>query len=73
MVKVIITQKLQTLCEGHAKCNCPSLTEGLRACAVVHLANAFVTETNPVSYTMGADQYSTFLTYCALASLRREV
>ena len=69
MVKVIITQKLHTLCEGHAECTCPSIT-GNKACELVHLANAFVNETNPVSYEMSQKDYIDFRFYVSLASLR---
>lgn len=69
MIKIIITQKLHTICEGHAECRCPNIT-GTKACELVHLANAFVTETNPVSYEMSEKDYKDFLFYVTLASLR---
>lgn len=72
MMKVIITEKLHTLCEGHTECHCPNIT-GNKACELVHLANEFVSETNPVSYELTDKDYREFLFYTALASLRKEV
>lgn len=69
MVKVIITEKLHTLCEGHAKCLCPTIT-GDKACDLALLANTFVSETNPVFFTMSEEDYRAFAMYVAIASLR---
>ena len=69
MVKVIITEKLHTLCEGHKACHCPTIT-GDKACALVMLANTFVSETNPVSFEMSNIDFIEFRLYVALASLR---
>lgn len=72
MVKVIITEKLHTLCEGHSRCTCPTIT-GEKACALVMLANTFVSETNPVSLELNNIDFIEFRLYVALASLRKEV
>lgn len=69
MVKVIITEKLHTLCEGHDKCSCPIIT-GDKACSLVLLANTFVSDTNPVSFQMSNVDFIEFRLYVALASLR---
>lgn len=62
-------QKLHTMCEGHAKCSCPIIT-GERACMLVALINTFVTETNWVSLELSDKDYTEFLLYVTLASLR---
>jgi hypothetical protein len=72
MTKLVIPQKLHTLCEGHAKCSCPIIT-GDKACAIVTLINEFVSETNPVAISfITRSEYDTFVLYCALASLGGE-
>lgn len=68
-MNVIITQKLHTLCEGHAKCHCPNIT-GHKACELVLLANTFVGDDNPVSFQMSNVDFIEFRLYVALASLR---
>lgn len=70
MVKIIATEKLHTLCEGHKECACPIIT-GDKACSIVHLINEFVSETNPVSLSfITRSEYDQFVLYVTLASLR---
>jgi len=71
MTKLVIPQKLHTLCEGHAKCSCPIIT-GDKACAIVTLINEFVSETNPVAISfITRSEYDDFICYCALVELAR--
>lgn len=70
MKTVIATEKLHTLCKDSNTCTCPKIT-GDKACVLVALVNAFVTETNPIKITMTEKDYTDFLLYLALAELVR--
>lgn len=69
MKTVLIPKKLHTICADGRGCNCPIIT-GDKACDLVHLVNAFVTPTNPVSLTMPVKDYTDWLLYVSIASLR---
>jgi hypothetical protein len=70
MTKLVIPEKLHTLCNNSENCSCPIITDD-KACAIVTLINEFVSETNPVAITfITRDEYDHFVLYCALASLR---
>jgi hypothetical protein len=70
MKTTLATEKLHTLCNDSDTCSCPKIT-GDKACSLVHLVNAFVTETNPVKVTLSDKDYTDFLAYVALAKLVR--
>jgi hypothetical protein len=69
MKQGIATEKLHTLCNDSANCNCPIIT-GDKACSIVTLINEFVSETNPIRFEMSDKDYTDFVLYVALASLR---
>jgi hypothetical protein len=72
MTKLVITEKLHTVCRDNANCTCPIIT-GDKACSIVTLINEFVTETNPVAISFITPlEYNTFVFYCAIASLGGE-
>lgn len=66
----IATEKLHKLCNDSTTCQCPEIS-GDKACTIVTLINAFVTETNPVKGQMSDKDYTDFLMYVALAELVR--
>lgn len=68
-MKATTTQQLNTLCTDSTNCHCPTIS-GDKACSMVHLINEFVSETNPVTIEMNRKDYTEFLVYLALASLR---
>jgi hypothetical protein len=68
-MKATTTHKLNTICTDSTICNCPIIS-GDKACSMVHLINEFVSETNPVTIEMSNKDYTDFLVYLALASLR---
>ncbi len=68
-MKATTTHKLNTICTDSTTCHCPVIS-GDKACSMVHLINEFVSETNPVTIEMSNKDYTEFLVYLALASLR---
>jgi hypothetical protein len=68
-MKATTTQQLNTICTDSTICNCPTIS-GDKACSMVHLINEFVSETNPVTIEMSNKDYTEFLVYLAIASLR---
>jgi hypothetical protein len=68
-IKATTTEKLNTICTDSTTCHC-TIISGDKACSMVHLINEFVSETNPVTVEMSQKDYSAFVLYLAIASLR---